>query len=84
MKMKLFAAAMLTAGFAWLVMPTSAAPTGPVTTGVEKLSPAQNAHYRRYRHRHCYWHRHYKGGKKHRHCRYHRRGGIGIGIYIGI
>jgi hypothetical protein len=86
MKMKLFAAGILIAGFAALATPAAAAgPAGPVSTGIGNVTLKEEVHYRRYRHRHCFSHRHYRGGRKHRHCYWHRGGryrGHGVGIYL--
>jgi hypothetical protein len=88
MKMKLLAAGIGFAAFAAMATPSAAVgPAGPISAEVSKATSAQEVHYRRYRHRHCFWHRHYKGGKKHRHCFWHRGGryrGHGVGIYFRI
>jgi hypothetical protein len=85
MTLKILAAALFTAGLAWVAAPASAA--GPAMPHAQKAtmpSPVDQVHWRRWRHRHCFWHRHRGHGKPwrhtHRHCRWHR-GGLG-GIII--
>jgi hypothetical protein len=80
MRLKILVAAIGAAGLAWLAAPSVAAAAGPAIPHAQKagdFAPLEDVHWRRWRHRHCWWHRHKH--RWHRHCRWH--GGHG-GIII--
>jgi hypothetical protein len=61
MKLKILVSAIGAVGVAWLVAPSVASATGPAAPHaqpVEIVSPVEKAHWVRWPHRHCRWHRH--------------------------